>query len=1129
MPLANKPLSLAQKVEKNASLKTRDHMGSLAFPELGRLPESAYVRGELSAQTSEPKLTKNLNFVSIKTKINYVVNSRPSATWMYQGVSSNKLAHMLNGNRSRSYNIGMWNCRKGLTNSENLPTEKIVDVKEFLESNDLQLLCLIEADLHGATSRVRRVKPLTGKEIEKNLKIENYKIILPQSWQHHGQARVLLYVRDDINLKVKPLARGDTDLPSVSCEIGVGREKKTRVNFFYREWTSGVSGLGDINSQTERLKRQIEHWKTLHTGGRDTIILGDANLCALKWEDENFQHKDLALQVQEYLLETSSYQMVKEPTRVGTIAGDGISSSCIDHCYTNVPEKIKRVQVVGVGNSDHLGVIIQKFTKFPVSKPQTVKKRNYKEFDVESFLTDIYNSDINTIVTGAKTIDTAAEAFENIFKSVLNTHAPMKVFQMRKNYNPFVSEETRELILNRKALQEEAAKTKCKILMREFNYQCKEVKKAIAKDEKEFFENGFDDKMDSAKAWRTANELLGTVKNLSPTAIVHQEEGEDSPELINNPLKMATIFNKFFRQKITNLRQKTATEATIAPTTRLRNWLNKRADPPPQFRIKKIGLVTLRKAVKKMKGKRVHGRDEIDSYSLKLAAPLMEESLLHLVNLSIESQNFAKPWKPQLILPFHKKNEKTKVENYRPVSHLVEVGKMVEYIAGEQILEHFITNDLFHPNHHGSLANHSTATALIQLTDMWMEASEKKELTGVCMIDQSAAYDLLSHEIFAEKLKLYNFDEASVNWCMSYLGGRTQCVQVESKMSDYLECEDSGAPQGSILAGLFHVIHSNDLPDCHEEGESVVYVDDDTDSVHSGDPEQLVEKLQREVNNTVSWLKDNRLCVAGDKSKLLVVGTPELRTARLTDQLAIEVDGQQVAETGSEKLLGLVVNNRLSWKEHLHGDQENPGLISQLKQRVGTLRRLSKYMSKERLKMMVSGIFYSKLMYCLPVYGNVHGLASYRDTRGRSSGMTVNDCNQLQVLQNSVNRLITGARYGVATTELLNSTNSLSVQQMVAYYTLIMVHKITITGKPAYLAGRLRLRREDERELRGWGGRTVEIPDYSLETSRAGFVYRGGRLYNSLSRSLREEMSISMFKKGVKMWVKDKIPVKPGS
>ena len=102
------------------------------------------------------------------------------------------------------------------------------------------------------------------------------------------------------------------------------------------------------------------------------------------------------------------------------------------------------------------------------------------------------------------------------------------------------------------------------------------VKKAVAKDEEEFLKKEFADGMDSVKAWRTAYELLGTVKNLSPTAIVHQEDGEDSPDLITNPLKMATIFNKFFRNRITTLREKTATEATIEPVTRLRNWLSKR-------------------------------------------------------------------------------------------------------------------------------------------------------------------------------------------------------------------------------------------------------------------------------------------------------------------------------------------------------------------------------------------------------------------------------------------------------------------------------------------------------------------------------------------------------------------------
>ena len=88
--------------------------------------------------------------------------------------------------------------------------------------------------------------------------------------------------------------------------------------------------------------------------------------------------------------------------------------------------------------------------------------------------------------------------------------------------------------------------------------------------------------------------------------------------------------------------------------------------------------------------------------------------------------------------------------------------------------------------------------------------------------------------------------------------------------------------------------------------------------------------------------------------------------------------------------------------------------------------------------------------------------------------------------------------------------------------------QVMLTGKPSYIAGKLRLRDESERELRAWGGRTVETPAYTLETSRAGFVYRGGKLYNSVSRSLREETSIARFKEGAKKWVTAQIPVRPG-
>ena len=136
-----------------------------------------------------------------------------------------------------------------------------------------------------------------------------------------------------------------------------------------------------------------------------------------------------------------------------------------------------------------------------------------------------------------------------------------------------------------------------------------------------------------------------------------------------------------------------------------------------------------------MKGKRSCGVDTIDSYSLKLAAPLIEEALLHLINLSIEKYTFARNWKPQLLMPTFKKKDRLMVENYRPVSNLVETGKLAEYVIAEQIMSHFLQNDLFHSNHHGSLPAHSTATALIQLTDLWMKAAEKSSsLVYACLI-----------------------------------------------------------------------------------------------------------------------------------------------------------------------------------------------------------------------------------------------------------------------------------------------------------------------------------------------------------------------------------------------------------
>ena len=80
----------------------------------------------------------------------------------------------------------------------------------------------------------------------------------------HGQARVLLYIRIGIRIKKRNTRREDEDLPSIYIEIGLGREKKTCFNFYYQEFTGGVSGLEDFQAQRNRLARQISHWTTLY-------------------------------------------------------------------------------------------------------------------------------------------------------------------------------------------------------------------------------------------------------------------------------------------------------------------------------------------------------------------------------------------------------------------------------------------------------------------------------------------------------------------------------------------------------------------------------------------------------------------------------------------------------------------------------------------------------------------------------------------------------------------------------------------------------------------------------------------------------------------------------------------------
>ena len=241
-----------------------------------------------------------------------------------------------------------------------------------------------------------------------------------------------------------------------------------------------------------------------------------------------------------------------------------------------------------------------------------------------------------------------------------------------------------------------------------------------------------------------------------------------------------------------------------------------------------------------------------------------------------------------------------------------------------------------------------------------------------------------------------------------------------------------------------------------------------------------------------------------------------------------KLEGDFINPTISERYLGIYLSSNMSWQHYIYGEnwrtKDNfPGLISILNSRIGMLKKIRKFASKEKMLIMIDGIVLSKLRYNLGIIGNTWLKSPYRDTDIHYKTFTKKDNNRLQVVMNKALKLAVGQKdTNYPTTDLLKDCRKLSIHQETAFQVGMQARKILETGRPKFLREKIKMR--DTRNTRR---NRFESQDTRRQLTNESFVNQSISLLNLIPPEILATEKRERFRKVFRDWIINNIPVKP--
>ena len=592
-------------------------------------------------------------------------------------------------------------------------------------------------------------------------------------------------------------------------------------------------------------------------------------------------------------------------------------------------------------------------------------------------------------------------------------------------------------------------------------------------------------KGDSGKLWAHLKSLGYAKVGGGSSKIVLEENGNK----VFEPLPVSNIFNRFYTTVASDLVSKLPTPSGVFSTTsRHFRSLYGRLRNRDAFVISPVSRAFIRKQLLTLNPKKAIGLDNVSSRFLRDAAEGIIEPISHIVNLSIMTENVPVSFKHARVVPLFKKGSTIDPGNYRPVSVLNVLSKILERAVCSQMNEYLDRRKILFENQSGFRGRYSTDTCLADLTDYVKGEMTDGKLVGMVCIDLRKAFDTVDHSILLDKLHSIGASPSSVNWFRSYLSGRQQCVEVDGVRSDFLDI-DCGVPQGSILGPQLFLIYINDMYaslTCRLS----LYADDSALFFSHKDPNLIANRLSMELSNCKNWLTDNKLSLHVGKTECLLFGTKR-RLGKVRD-FTVTCDGTAVGRVLSVSYLGVILDSSLSGNDHVSS------MIKKCVGRIAFLYRNSSCLDLNCRRILCSALIQPYFDYCCSSW---------------YSGLTGKLRDRLDVLQRRMVRYIYsyGPRDHVDSRDI-KALSWLLVKDRVRYFKLVHVHKVAHKKAPDYLAKRfvpIQNTHSHNTRSSAFDYCTSKEMSYSL----TGFSYTAIKEWNDLPNALKAIDSEKLFRR----------------